>query len=214
MRIIAVMSNKGGVGKTTISINLAYALAAKGRKTGLLDIDFHGPTLPTILGVKERPRVTVDYIEPVEVDGVKVMSIAMLLRRDDDPVLWSAETKRRMVVDMIRGSVNWGDVEYLVADTPPSLSDENLLVADMAEKIILVTTPHPASIYDIRKMLRFLGAKVAAIVVNMVDLFGDVDEGVFNKPVYKVEFSRDLQVNPRVPHPEVLRLVEEVVLDG
>lgn len=207
---IAVMSNKGGVGKTTISINLAYAIARRGKRVGLVDIDFHGPNLPVLLGVDGKPEITGDGIKPVEVDGVKVMSLALLTRKEDDPCLWSGETKRHMTLQMFT-SVLWGDVDVFVIDTPPSLGDENLIIADIADKIIIVTTPHPASQFDVRKMLRFLRDKVKAVVVNMHDLFR-YDIRIPHNRIYTVKYDPELQSNPRKPIDIIEKLVDEVIL--
>ena len=207
---IAVMSNKGGVGKTTISINLAFTLARMGKRVALIDVDFHGPSLPTILGIEGRAEVTIDGIKPVVVDGVQVMSIALLTRRDDDPILWSGETKRQMVLQMFK-SVLWDNPEVFVIDTPPSLGDENLVVADLVDKIVIVTQPHPASQYDVKKMLRFLKDKVVAVVVNMHDLFKyDVD--IPHDRIYVVKYDQELQINPRKPLDQIERMVREVIL--
>lgn len=207
---VAVMSNKGGVGKTTVSINLAYTLARKGLKVGLVDIDFHGPNLPIILGVSKKPEVTAYGIVPPEIDGVKVISLSMLMRKDDDPCLWSGETKRHMVLQFLGKSIIWGDLDVMVIDTPPSLGDENLIVADLVDKIVIVSTPHPASVYDIKKMLRFLGNKVAAIVLNMVDIFSyDVD--INHRVVVKLRFDPELQKNPRKEIPEMNKLAEVIL---
>ena len=201
--MVAVMSKKGGVGKTSIAINIAYTIARKGMRVGLVDIDFHGPNLPIMLGIDSKPRVTPEGIEPVEVDGVKVMSLALLMRSDDDPCLWSSETKRIMVEQMFR-SVLWGDIDVFVVDTPPSLGDENLYSASKADKIVLVSTPHPASIYDVRKMLRFLRDKVVAIVWNMWNLFADNNDAIDkldfpSERQYIVEFIDEFKTNPRTP---------------
>lgn len=208
---VAVVSNKGGVGKTTISINLAYALARMGYKVALVDLDFHGPNLPIMLGIDGSPRITADGIVPVEADGVKVMSIALLLRDEDDPVLWGGETKADMVRQMFK-SVLWGDVDVFVIDTPPSLGEENILVLSEADKVVVVTTPHPASVYDIRKILRLIGGKVAAVVVNMHNLFR-YDFKLDGVKVIRVPFDEELQRNPRKP----LKPIEElagVLVDG
>ena len=209
---IAVMSNKGGVGKTTISINIAYTLARMGRRVALIDIDFHGPSLPIIMGVEGKAEVTADGVKPVVVDGIQVMSLAFLTRKDDDPCLWSGETKRHMVMQMFK-SVLWDNPEVFVIDTPPSLGDENLIVADMVDKIIIVTQPHPASVYDIRKMLRFLGGKVVAVVVNMHNLFKYEVEIPHDK-VYTISFDPELQRNPKKPLEAIEKLVKEVILGG
>ncbi len=206
---VAVMSNKGGVGKTTISINLAYAFARKGKRVGLLDIDFHGPNLPLQIGCNNGVKVTPDGIIPPDVDGVKVMSLALLMRHEDDPCLWSGETKRRMVTQMFK-SVIWGDLDVMVIDTPPSLGDENLVIADLVDKVVIVSTPHPASVYDIKKMLKLLQDKVVAIVLNMVDIFNyPVD--INDRPIVRIKFNQELQRNPRKKIPEIEKLAEVIL---
>lgn len=209
---VAVVSNKGGVGKTTVSINLAFTLARMGYRVGLVDLDFHGPNLPVMLGITEKPRVTAEGIVPVEKDGVKIMSIALLLAEDDDPVLWSGETKAEMVKQMFK-SVLWGDVNIFVIDTPPSLGEENLTVLTDADKVVVVTTPHPASIYDIKKILRVVGDKVVAIVVNMRNLF-KYDIGIDDRPIIEIPFREELQRDPTTPVEEIERLAEVIVSDG
>jgi len=207
--IISIMSNKGGVGKTTLAINIAYTLARKGRKVGLIDIDFHGPNLPIMLNINKKPEVTADGIIPVKVDDVEVMSLALLMRKEDDPCLWSGETKRLMVEQMFR-SVLWNNVDTFVIDTPPSLGDENLIVSDISDKVVVVTTPHPASQYDVKKMLRFLKDKVVAVVVNMYDLF-NYNININHPAIYYVKYDPELQLNPKKQIPEIEKLVEELL---
>jgi ATPases involved in chromosome partitioning len=209
--IVAVMSNKGGVGKTTLAINIAFTLARKGKKVALVDMDFHGPNLPVLLGIKHEVEVTAEGIVPVKIDdNVELMSLALLMRREDDPCLWSGETKRHMVSQMFK-SVLWSNPDVFVIDTPPSLGDENLIVADLADKIVLVTTPHPASQYDIKKMLRLLRDKVVAVVVNMYDLF-KYDIGIQHSNIYYVPYDRELQVDPTKHIEPIEKLVNEVIL--
>jgi len=204
------MSNKGGVGKTTLSINIAYTLARLDKKVGLIDIDFHGPNLPVLLNVNSKPEVTADGIKPIIHDGVQIMSLALLMRKDDDPCLWSGETKRHMVLQMFK-SVLWDNVDVFVIDTPPSLGDENLIIADITDKIVIVTTPHPASQYDVKKMLRFLKDKVIAVIVNMYDLF-NYEINIKHNKIYTIKYDPELQLNPRKPIQEIETLVKEVIL--
>jgi ATPases involved in chromosome partitioning len=210
--IIAVMSNKGGVGKTTIAINIAFTLARRDKRVALIDIDFHGPNLPVLLGINKADiEVTADGIIPVRVnDNIELMSLALLMRKEDDPCLWSGETKKHMVLQMFK-SVLWSNPDVFVIDTPPSLGDENLIVADLADKIVLVTTPHPASQYDVKKMLRFLRDKVVAVIVNMYDLF-KYDINIQHDRIYYVNYDPELQVNPTKTIEAIEKLVEEVLL--
>jgi Mrp family chromosome partitioning ATPase len=212
------MSNKGGVGKTTVSIALAYELARRGMRVALVDIDFHGPTMPIILGAADRrPEITMECIRPVEVDGVKVMSLHYLLRGEDDPVLWPGEIKRDMVRQLVDGaSVCWGEYDVMVVDSPPSMGDENMTLMSLVDKVVVVTTPHPASVYDIRKLvraLRLVGREPAAIVVNMADMFeGKLpDLGV---PVIEIPYDRELQRNPRRGGPHIKRLADILLGNG
>jgi len=211
--IVAVMSNKGGVGKTTISINIAFTLARRGRRVGLIDIDFHGANVPIMLSLNKKPEITADGIIPVRVfKNIEIMSLALLLRKDDDPCLWSGETKRHMVMQMFK-SVLWSDPDVFVIDTPPSLGDENIVVAELANKIIIVTTAHPASQYDVRKMIRVLKEKVVAVVVNMYDLFKyDVLLPIPSERIYYVPYDPELQVNPMKPIESIEKLVDEVIM--
>jgi len=207
---VAIMSNKGGVGKTTLAINIAYTLSRFGKRVGLVDIDFHGPNLPILLNVNSKPEVTADGIKPINHDGVQVMSLALLMRKDDDPCLWSGETKRGMVFQMFK-SVLWDSPDVFIIDTPPSLGDENLVVADIVDKILIVTTPHPASQYDVRKMIRFLKDKVVAVIVNMFDLF-NYEINIKHSKIYTIKYDPELQLNPRKPIEEVEKLIKEVIL--
>jgi len=211
--IVAVMSNKGGVGKTTLAINIAFTLARKGKKVALVDMDFHGPNLPILLGKPlgiREVEITADGIVPVKVnDNIELMSLALLMRREDDPCLWSGETKRHMVSQMFK-SVLWSKVDVFIIDTPPSLGDENLVVADLADKVVLVTTPHPASQYDIKKMLRLLRDKVVAVVVNMYDMF-KYDISIQHSNIYYVPYDRELQVDPTKPIEQIEKLVEVIL---
>jgi len=211
--IVAVMSNKGGVGKTTISINIAFTLARRGKRVGLIDIDFHGANVPIMLGINQKPEITADGIIPVRAfKNIEIMSLALLLRKDDDPCLWSGETKRHMVMQMFK-SVLWSDPDVFVIDTPPSLGDENLIIAELANKIVIVTTPHPASQYDVKKMIRVLKDKVVAVVVNMYNLFKyDVSLPIPSERIFYVPYDPELQVTPTKPIESIEKLVDEVIL--
>lgn len=213
---VAVMSNKGGVGKTTISIALAYELARRGYKIALVDLDFHGPTLPIIAGInKAQIEVTPDCIKPAKIhDNIEAISIQFMKREDDDPVLWPGDVKRDMVIQIVEGrSVCWNNYDIMVVDSPPSLGDENLTLLALIDKVVLVTTPHPASVHDIRSMIKALqkvGKPLTALVVNMADLFeGEIPK--VDAPVIKIPFDKEFQKNPTKEYKPIKSLADIII---
>ncbi|CAD6491845.1 MAG: Iron-sulfur cluster carrier protein [Candidatus Argoarchaeum ethanivorans] len=171
---IMVMSGKGGVGKTTVAVNLALTLAAKGYEVGIMDADVHGPNVPKMLGIEdERPDVTEEGIVPVFVPPrVKVMSLAFLLQSKDTPVVWRGPLKMGVIRQFL-SDVLWGDLDCLIADLPPGTGDEPLSVAQLVSGIdgaIIVTTPQDVALLDSRKSVTFakkLGIPVIGIIENM-----------------------------------------------
>jgi len=145
--IIAVASGKGGVGKSTVSVNLAVSLARMGRKVGLLDADIYGFSVPDMMGIVDRPVVRGEKIIPVDRFGVKVMSMAFFVE-DNSPVIWRGPMLGKMLNNFFR-EVEWGDLDYLFLDLPPGTGDVALDVHQMlpACKEIIVTTPHPTSAF-------------------------------------------------------------------
>ena len=120
------MSGKGGVGKSTVAVNLAFSLAKQGLKVGLLDVDVHGPSVPRMLGLEEaRPASEDNMLLPVELGGLKVVSIGFLLENRDDAVIWRGPMKIG-VIRQLFSEVKWGDLDYLVIDCPPGTGDEPL----------------------------------------------------------------------------------------
>jgi len=143
--VILVLSGKGGVGKSTVSVNLAFSLANKGKNVGLLDLDFHGPNIPKMLGIEnQRPAVLAHVIEPVDViDNIAVMSMAFLLPDTSTPVVWRGPMKMAAIRQFL-AEVNWGSLDYLVVDLPPGTGDEALTIAQLAPNVkgaVIVTTP-------------------------------------------------------------------------
>lgn len=188
--VILVLSGKGGVGKSTVSVNLAYALAAHGKQVGLLDLDMHGPNVPKMLGIEEHKLAIMDNkIEPVRVTGnLAVISMAFLLENTSTPVIWRGPMKMTAIQQFL-GDVNWKSLDYLVVDLPPGTGDEALTIAQLAPNVrgaVIVTTPQDVATLDARKSARFiekLSLPVIGIVENMsgmicphcgqeVDLFG------------------------------------------
>jgi Mrp family chromosome partitioning ATPase/predicted Fe-Mo cluster-binding NifX family protein len=177
---ILVLSGKGGVGKSTVAVNLAVALKEAGKRVGLLDVDVHGPSVPTLLGLEgasisigpEGASGETTTMLPVEADGMKVMSIAFLLQGRGDPVIWRGPMKHG-VIGQLLGDVDWGELDYLVIDAPPGTGDEPLSVCQLvpdADGAVVVTTPQDLSVADVRRSIGFcrqLGMKVLGVVENM-----------------------------------------------
>ena len=170
---ILVFSGKGGVGKTTVSANLALAFSLRGEKVGALDVDIHGPNLAKMLGVEgKRMDVSSGIIHPVQVNAnLKLVSMSFLLESPDLPVIWRGPMKMKVIQQFI-GDVDWGDLDWLIIDSPPGTGDEPLSVAQTipATGAIIVTTPQEVSVLDSRKAVVFamkLQLKVLGIIENM-----------------------------------------------
>ncbi|MDD3704127.1 MAG: Mrp/NBP35 family ATP-binding protein [Lentisphaerae bacterium] len=186
---IVVMSGKGGVGKSTVAVNLAVALSTAGKKVGLLDVDIHGPSVPGMLKLSdERIRMENDKIVPVCIGELKVMSIGFMLNDRDDAVIWRGPMKMGVIKQFLT-EVNWGELDYLIIDSPPGTGDEPLSVCQLIENIdgaVIVTTPQEIAAADVRKSIDFclrLDVPVLGIIENMSGFVcpscGEVTE-VFN----------------------------------
>lgn len=170
---IIVMSGKGGVGKSTVAVNLAMALSMDGRRVGLLDVDIHGPSIPTMLNLThERICVNDGKIVPISLGELKVMSIGFMLQDCDDAVIWRGPMKMGVIKQFL-SEVEWGDLDYLIIDSPPGTGDEPLSVCQLIENAdgaIIVTTPQEVSAADVRKSIDFcskLNMPVLGIIENM-----------------------------------------------
>ena len=171
---VLILSGKGGVGKSTVAVNFAVALAAAGKKVGLLDVDIHGPSVPKMLGLENMPlHGTGDALYPLEVgDNLRVMSIGFLLRDNDDAVIWRGPMKMGVIKQFL-SDVEWGDLDYLIIDSPPGTGDEPLSVAQLipdADGAVIVTTPQNVALIDVRKCVTFcrqLNLPVLGVVENM-----------------------------------------------
>jgi Mrp family chromosome partitioning ATPase/predicted Fe-Mo cluster-binding NifX family protein len=170
---IVVLSGKGGVGKSTMAVNLAVALSNSGRRVGLLDVDIHGPSVPTMLGLEGQ--VIKEYangLVPVDRNGVKVMSLGFLLRDRDDAVIWRGPMKMKVIKQFLT-DVAWGDLDYLIIDSPPGTGDEPLSVCQLIDRMdgaIIVTTPQKVAAVDVRKSITFcrqLQVPVIGVIENM-----------------------------------------------
>jgi len=173
---IIIASGKGGVGKSTISVNLARALQMKGLQVGVLDADITGPDIPKLLGIEDQKLMQgSEGIEPADANGIKAASMALILSSRETPVVWRGPMKMAAIKQFIQ-DVNWGDLDFLIVDLPPGTSDEPLsvlqLIPDLAGAII-VTTPQEVSLLDSRKavnMVKAMKLPVLGIVENMSGL--------------------------------------------
>jgi ATP-binding protein involved in chromosome partitioning len=210
--LIAVASGKGGVGKTTVSVNLAIALQKMGAKVGLLDADVYGPNVPLMLGTQESPRALSErQIVPVEAHGIKMISMG-LLAPGDKPMIWRGPMLHSVMQQFLR-SVMWGELDYLIADLPPGTGDVQLSLIQTVPLTgaVLVTTPSVVALADVRKaieMFRQVNVDIIGVVENMssflcphcgksVDVFGH-GEGRKFAETYGVPLLGEIEIDPRI----------------
>lgn len=171
---LVVMSGKGGVGKTTVAVNLAYSLSEQGSKVGILDTDLHGPNVSKMLGIEKSVLRSSDKgIIPVEINKNLVsISLGSLGNDPDQPIIWRGPAKNAVIKQFI-SEVLWGELDYLIIDSPPGTGDEPLSVCQLIPDItgiIIVTTPQDVALLDARKSVMFaqkLGVPVIGIIENM-----------------------------------------------
>jgi ATP-binding protein involved in chromosome partitioning len=186
---ILVMSGKGGVGKTSTSVNLSVALANKGYNVGLMDVDLHGPDVPRMLGLEGTPQVNENKkLNPISYsENLKAISIESFTPNKDDAIIWRGPLKFSAIKQFI-GDVDWGNLDFLIIDAPPGTGDEPLTVAQTISdaKAIIVTTPQEVALADVRKSINFcktVKMEIFGLIENMsgfscphcgemVDLFG------------------------------------------
>lgn len=210
--VVAVASGKGGVGKTTVAVNLAIALARLGASVGLLDADVYGPNVPIMLGTNEQPRALSEReILPVEAYGLKLISMG-LLSPGDKPMIWRGPMLHSIMQQFLR-SVVWGELDYLIVDLPPGTGDVQLsLIQNVAlTGAVVVTTPSVVALADVRKaieMFRQVNVEVLGVVENMssfvcphcqksVDVFGH-GEGRRVAEAYNVPLLGEIEIDPRI----------------
>ncbi len=188
---IIVGSNKGGVGKSTVTTNLAIALAENGNKVGLADADLHGPNLPKLLGAESvRLRADDDGIAPYETrNGVKVASLGFLIEDPNMHIAWRDAVKYDFIIELL-GNIRWGKLDYLLIDLPPGTGNEQITIIDFIGEVdgcIVVTTPQDLALLDARKMISFArdsNVPIIGIIENMSTMIcphcqGEID--VFKK---------------------------------
>ena len=212
---IMVMSGKGGVGKSTVSTNLAVSLALSGYEVGILDADLHGPDVPRMLGIESQHlKGRQGSVDPVEVfKGLQAVSMALFARDPDKAIIWRGPAKHTAIKQFL-GEVNWGDLDFLVIDLPPGTGDEPLSVAKLINDVdgaIIVTTPQDVALLDSRKAVSFsrlIEVPVLGIVENMsgmvcphcrenIDLF-KVGGGEKAAAELGVPFLGRIPIDPRV----------------
>src|SRR5690349_11146884 len=209
--LIAVGSGKGGVGKTTVSVNLAVGLAKLGYAAGLMDADVYGPNVPLMMGINKTPMAYGDRIQPLEQHGVKLMSMGFL-NPGDKPLVWRGPMLHSVIQQFLR-NVDWGEVDYLIIDLPPGTGDVQLTLIQTAPLTgsIVVTTPSDVSLEDARKaihMFQQVRVPILGIVENMsylicphcnerIDVFSH-GGGRKTADVMNVHFLGELPLDPGV----------------
>jgi Mrp family chromosome partitioning ATPase len=212
---LIVISGKGGVGKTTTAVNLAYGLVLKGNRVGILDVDIHGPNIAKMLGIEGKKLMGSELgIEPIEVmPDLKAVSIALIGYGQDQPVIWRGPLKM-ITIKQFLSDVNWGGLDYLIIDSPPGTGDEPLSVCQLIPDIngaIIVTTPQDVAVLDSRKSVLFakeLKVSVVGIIENMsgficphckkeIDLFG-IGGGEKSAHDLRVPFLGRIPVEPEM----------------
>jgi len=170
---IFVLSGKGGVGKSSVSANLAASLSKKGYKTGLMDVDVHGPSIAQMLGLTELLEISKDQLLiPKQINGnLKVVSVQALMQDKDQAIIWRGPAKTGMIKQFI-SSVDWGELDFLIIDAPPGTGDEPLTVVQAIPEAlgVVVTTPQEVALADIRKSISFcktVHLKTLGIIENM-----------------------------------------------
>jgi ATP-binding protein involved in chromosome partitioning len=210
--LVAVASGKGGVGKTTVAVNLAIALKKLGATVGLLDADVYGPNVPVMLGTNEQPRaVDEKTIIPVEAYGVKMISMG-LLNPGDKPLVWRGPMLHSVMQQFLR-SVQWGTLDYLIVDLPPGTGDVQLSLIQSVSVTgaVVVTTPSIVALADVRKaveMFRQVNVEILGVVENMsyfncphcdgrIDVFGH-GEGQHMAKNFGVPFLGEIEIDPQI----------------
>lgn len=202
---IIVMSGKGGVGKSTISANLAGFFAKEGFKTGLLDIDIHGPSVPTLLGLSGQTLQLTNNnkLTPIEYSStLKAISIGFLLKSESDSVIWRGPKKGSMIKQFLK-DVEWGELDYLVIDCPPGTGDEQLSIVQSLGDVdgaVIVTTPQNMALVDVKKSINFcetMNLPIIGLVENMSGLIcPDCNKRI---DIFKSEGGKNLAEEKNIP---------------
>lgn len=212
---LIVMSGKGGVGKTSVSVNLAIALANKGFKVGIMDVDLHGPDVPRMLGLQGEVTASKDIpkLTPMTYsDNLKAISMECFMPNKDDAVIWRGPLKHSAINQFIT-DIDWGGLDFLIVDSPPGTGDEPLSVVQTIPdaKAIVVTTPQEVALSDVRKSINFckkVNTDIVGIVENMsgyvcphcgetADLFG-TGGGETTAKQFNINFLGKIPFDPKI----------------
>lgn len=212
---LLVFSGKGGVGKSTVAVNLALAFSKKGLRVGLLDADIHGPNLALMLGVQNSKLISYkkDQIIPVQINkNLSLISISYFISNLDSPIIWRGPAKMQIIEKFVN-DVDWGDLDWLIIDSPPGTGDEPLSIAQLLPKsgAIIVTTPQEVSLLDSKKAINFakkLNLKIYGLIENMsglncphcnktINLFKN-GGGLKITKQYKIPFLGSIPIDPEI----------------
>ena len=169
--IIAVASGKGGVGKSTVTSNLAVSFKKLGYKVGILDADINGPNIPIMFGIKEKPEAIDEMILPIEKHGIKIVSLGFLMEEESNAILWRGPLISKAITELFEYSL-WGEIDFLLVDLPPGTGDETLTVGQSLplDGVLIVTTPQDVSVIDAKRSayaFNKLNVKILGVVENM-----------------------------------------------
>jgi ATP-binding protein involved in chromosome partitioning len=241
--VVAVASGKGGVGKSTVAANLAVKLGQLGYRVGLLDADIYGPSVPTMFGITDKPRVDGNRIIPFQKYGIKLMSLGFIMETDT-PVIWRGPMVMRAIEQML-GDVEWGELDYLILDLPPGTGDAQLTVTQKVPLAgaVIVTTPQDVALIDARKglaMFKKVNVPVIGIIENMSSFVcphcGEVTDifkrggGERTAEILQTAYLGAIPLDPKIvlggdagvpivvaepdgPHAEAFKRVSEAVVD-
>jgi len=212
---ILVLSGKGGVGKSSIAVNLAIWLSMQGKKVGLLDVDIHGPSVPKLLNLEDRKlQASRDKIEPIAYsDTLKVVSVGFIINNENDALIWRGPMKHNVIKQFVC-DVSWGKLDYLIVDCPPGTGDEPLSIVQLLGKTdgaVIVTTPQQVAVTDVRKCITFcrqLNLSILGVLENMsgfvcphcdhrTNIFGD-DGGKHLANDFDVPFLGSIPIDPNM----------------
>lgn len=199
-KIILVSSGKGGVGKSTMAVSLAETYNKQGYKVGLIDADIYGPSIPTMFGVNAKPEIINQKFTPLEVRGIKLMSVGFLVDTEV-PIAWRGPMASKVLYQML-STTDWGQIDYLIIDMPPGTGDVHLSILENyhINGVVIVTTPQNISMADVERSIRLyckFEIPILAIIENMSDIFpgnaGDILAQKYKiKHLEKIKFDRNI----------------------